>query len=123
MDLELVFEMERRVEFDRRGDARKAEIGTRRHNRQAGRAPERMLGFLHVPEKLAEMDDAGQVRLGKLYSPVVAMLADRHGQAVATSISTDVPRCLYSASASKSGVRSVKTLPTSVSTMRACKFG
>ena len=57
------------------------------HNRQPGRAPERMLGFLHVAEELAEMDDAGQVRLGKVHPPVVAMLADRHGQAVATSIS------------------------------------
>src|SRR6266850_158399 len=65
-DLELLLEVQRAMVIERRGDARPPDFGAWRRDAEAGLAPQRVLGLLHVAEEPAEMHDAGGVRLVEL---------------------------------------------------------
>src|SRR5262245_42666148 len=77
-DVELVLEAQRAMELERGRDARPPDVGVRRMNAQAGFAPERVLGFLHVAEEPAEMDDARDVGLVELHTAAQVILAQWH---------------------------------------------
>src|SRR5262249_43338291 len=66
VDVELVLEAQRAVELERAGDARPADVAVGRMNAEAGLAPHRVFGFLHVTEEPAEMHDAGDIGLVEL---------------------------------------------------------
>src|SRR5262249_20213249 len=119
-DLELVLEVERGVEVEGGGDPREADLLLQGGDGEAGRAPQGMLRLLHVTEEVAEVDETRHVRLVEVDAAAEPELA---GQAVASPISSRSGLLWYSSRALNSGVRSLKTLPTRVSTIRECSSG
>src|SRR5438105_7439832 len=65
-DLELLLEVQRAMIIERRGDARPPDFRAWWRDTEAGLAPQRVLGLLHVAEEPAEMHNASGVRLVEL---------------------------------------------------------
>ena len=74
-DVELLLEIEAAAELALGCEARPANVAAWRRDCQAGGAPQRMLGFLHIAKHHREVHDAGEVRLGELDAPAIAKLS------------------------------------------------
>src|SRR5262245_51431135 len=83
-DIELILETQRPTEVEVGVDARPPDVRVAGMDAQSRLAPQRVLGFLHVAEEPAEMDDAGGVGLVELDPSPQDVFAQRHRVTTAT---------------------------------------